>query len=74
MQPPLLNMNPLLQPVQVEAEEQLAQLDLVHAKQDELLTKYPELQTLHWLGPRQEKQLLTLQMSQLLPLPPLLAV
>ena len=67
MQFPLLNMYPFLQPVQVAAEEQLAQLELVHAKQDELLTKYPELQTLHWSGPRQEKQLVTLQISQLLP-------
>jgi len=67
MQFPLLNMYPFLQPVQMEAEEQLAQLELVHAKQDELLAKYPELQTLHWLGPRQEKQLVTLQISQLLP-------
>lgn len=60
-----------MQPVHCVAELQLAQLDCTQAKQVVPLKKNPILQTEHWLAPKQEKQFLTLQISQLLP-PPLL--
>lgn len=54
---------------QLVADEQLAQLEIRQLKHAKLFTKNPGLQTEHSLFPKQEAQLGTVQISQLVPTP-----